>query len=230
MTTRRIKLLNSLERVSSFIKSYIPDDEGALGEIYAKALRDGVPVMRPETKELLKTQLLLKHCSNVLEIGTAVGYSALFMKQYIAENAHITTMEINPDRVRDAEENIKKVMGDKDSGITILQGDACELIKTLPEAGFDFVFMDAAKAQYLNYLNELYRVVKPGALIFIDNILQEGEILESHFTVNKRNRTIHDRMREFLRVITTDKRLATSILSVADGVAISVVLEENKNE
>jgi predicted O-methyltransferase YrrM len=219
--------LNSLERVSSFIKSYIPDDEGTLGEIYAKALHDGVPVMRPETKELLKTQLLLKRCTNVLEIGTAVGYSALFMKQYLTEAAHITTMEISSERVKDARENIKKVYGDSASGITILQGDACELIKTLPEDSFDFVFMDAAKAQYLNYLNELYRVVKEGALIFTDNVLQDGEILESHFTVNKRNRTIHDRMREFLHVITTDKRLATSILSVADGVALSIVMEKN---
>jgi predicted O-methyltransferase YrrM len=216
--------VNELERVSSFIKSYIPDDEGTLGEIYARAIEDGIPVMRPETKELLKTQLLLKRCTDVLEIGTAVGYSSLFMKQYLPAEAHITTMEISPERVRDAEENIKKVCGDTDSGITILQGDACELIKELPADSFDFVFMDAAKAQYLNYLNELYRVVRCGALIFVDNILQEGEILESHFTVNKRNRTIHDRMREFLRIITTDKRLATSILSVADGVAICVVV------
>jgi predicted O-methyltransferase YrrM len=229
--------LNSLERVSSFIKSYIPDDEGTLGEIYAKALKDGVPVMRPETRELLKTQLLLKRCTNVLEIGTAVGYSALFMKQYLDDDAHITTIEINPERVKDARENIKKVMGDTEPGISILQGDACEVIKTLPEESFDFVFMDAAKAQYLNYLNELFRVVRKGTLIFVDNILQEGEILESHFTVNKRNRTIHDRMREFLRVITTDKRLATSILSVADGVALIVVttsykhiIQENENE
>jgi predicted O-methyltransferase YrrM len=193
--------------------------------------------MRPETKELLKTQLLLKRCTNVLEIGTAVGYSALFMNQYLDDDAHITTIEINPERVKDARENIKKVMGDTEPGISILQGDACEVIKTLPEESFDFVFMDAAKAQYLNYLNELFRVVRKGTLIFVDNILQEGEILESHFTVNKRNRTIHDRMREFLRVITTDKRLATSILSVADGVALIVVttsykhiIQENENE
>jgi predicted O-methyltransferase YrrM len=135
-------------------------------------------------------------------------------------------MEISPERVSDAQENIKRVYGDGDSGITILQGDAYELIKTLPEKSFDFVFMDAAKAQYLSYLNELYRVVKVGALIFTDNVLQEGEILESHFTVKKRNRTIHDRMREFLQVITTDSRLATSILSVADGVALSVVVSD----
>jgi predicted O-methyltransferase YrrM len=159
------------------------------------------------------------------------------MKQYLDDDAHITTIEINPERVKDARENIKKVMGDTEPGISILQGDACEVIKTLPEESFDFVFMDAAKAQYLNYLNELFRVVRKGTLIFVDNILQEGEILESHFTVNKRNRTIHDRMREFLRVITTDKRLATSILSVADGVALIVVttsykhiIQENENE
>lgn len=218
--------MNELVRVSSFIQSYIPDDEGVLGEIYAKAKKDGVPVMRPETRELLKTQLLLKSCSNVLEIGTAVGYSALYMKQYLPEDAHITTLEINPERVKDATENIKLVMGYKDPRITILEGDAYEIIKTLPENTYDFVFMDAAKAQYLNYLQELYRVVKKGTLIFTDNVLQEGEILESHFTVNKRNRTIHDRMREFLRVITTDNRLETSILSVADGVALSVVVDK----
>ena len=218
--------MNSLERVSSFIKSYIPDDEGILGEIYTEAVACGVPVMRPETRELLKTQLLLKNCVNVLEIGTAVGYSAMFMKKYLPENAHITTLEINPERVADARRNFARVYGDKDSGITLLEGDAYELIKILPADSFDFVFMDAAKAQYMSYLTELYRVVKVGALIFTDNVLQEGEILESHFTVNKRNRTIHDRMREFLRYITTDERLESSILSVADGVALSVVVRK----
>lgn len=224
--------MNSLERVSSFVKSYIPDDEGVLGDIYAEAIANSVPVMRPETRELLKTQLLLKKCKNILEIGTAVGYSALFMKKYVAGNAHITTIEINPERVIDAKENIKRVYGCSDediegaSGIEIIQGDAYEVIKTLPADSYDFVFMDAAKGQYINYLQELYRVVKLDALIFTDNVLQEGEILESHFAVNKRNRTIHDRMREFLRVITTEPRLESSILSVADGVALSVVVEK----
>lgn len=213
--------MSSLERVSAFVKSYIKDDEGKLGEIYMKAIEDKVPVMRPETRELLKTQLLLKKPENILEIGTAVGYSSLYMTGYISDTARITTLELDSERVKLARSNITEMS--KSDVIEVIEGDAYEIIKTLEADKYDFVFMDAAKGQYINYLKELYRVVKDGALIFTDNVLQDGEILESHYTVNKRNRTIHDRMREFLRVITTDERLESAILSVADGVALSVV-------
>lgn len=211
----------TLERASSFVQSFIKDDEGELGIIYDKARTDAVPVIRKETRELLKTQLLILRPENILEVGTAVGYSALYMLECLNNKAKITTLEISEDRIRDARNNIESLR--KCDFIEVVPGDAMETLKKLPDEAYEFVFLDAAKAQYINYLPELLRVVKHGGVIFTDNILQEGEILESHFTVDKRNRTIHDRMREYLLAITTDKRLETAILSVADGVAISYV-------
>lgn len=208
------------DRVSSFIKSYIHDDEGMLGEIYRQAVEHGVPVIRQETRELLKTQLLLTGPSRILEIGTAVGYSALFMLQYAAKNAHITTIELDEKRAAEARDNIR-AMG-KEQNITVLCGDAAELLPSLPDAGFDFAFVDAAKGQYIYYLPEVLRLVRSGGLIVSDNILQDGEVLESHFTVTKRDRTIHDRMREYLYVLSNSTEADSAILSVADGVALSV--------
>lgn len=210
----------TLDRVSSFVRSYIKDDEGLLGQIYNKALDDKVPVMRPETKEFIKTQLLIKKPINIIEIGTAVGYSALFMSQYIAKEAHITSIELDKDRVREAEANILKA-GKKEQ-IKIIQGDAAEVLKTLTDSMYDFAFVDAAKGQYINYLPDVKRIIKTDGVIISDNILQDGEVLESHFVVEKRNRTIHDRMRDYLYAITHDEELSTSVLSVADGIAVSV--------
>ena len=200
-----------LERVSSFVKSFISDDEGKLGDIYKDAVSRGVPVMRPETKEVLKTQLIIKKPKHILEIGTAVGYSALFMSGYISEEGRITTIELSEERVAEARANIEAM--NKADVIEVLCGDAADVLKTLP---------DAAKGQYIYYYPEVLRLVKSGGVIISDNILQDGDVLESHYLVEKRNRTIHDRMREYLYTITHDDRVDTAILSVADGMAISV--------
>lgn len=213
--------MDDFTRVSSFIRSYIHDDAGELGEIYRQAVSDGVPVIRPETRELLKTQLLITQPKRVLEIGTAVGYSALSMLQYMPDDAHITTIELSLERVQEAKENIRRL--NKQDAITVIQGDAAEVLKTLDES-FDFAFVDAAKGQYIAYLPEVMRLVRAGGLIVSDNILQEGEVLESHFTVAKRDRTIHDRMRSYIYELCNNKQLETSILSVGDGVALSVKL------
>ncbi len=212
--------MHSLERVSSFVQSFIKDDEGLLGEIYSNARKNGVPVIRPEARELLKTQLLLKKPVRLLEIGTAVGYSSLYMSQFIENEAEITTIELDEQRAEEARNNILKLK--KDNIINVIQGDAAEILKTLQDDFYDFAFVDAAKGQYINYLPDVMRVVRSGGLIISDNVLQDGDVLESHFVVEKRNRTIHDRMREYLYAITHDDRLDTAILSVADGVAISI--------
>lgn len=210
----------SFERISSFIKAYISDDEGLLGQIYSEAIRDRVPVMRPETRELLKTQLIMKKPIQLLEIGTAVGYSSIYMSQYLGQGGEITTIELDEERVKIARVNIEAMNLSK--VIRVLQGDAYEVLKTLPDEAYDFAFVDAAKGQYINYYPDVMRVVRSGGVIISDNILQDGDVLESHFTVDKRNRTIHDRMREYIYTITHDDRLDTAILSVGDGVAISI--------
>ena len=208
------------ERMTSFIKSYIKDDEEELYRLYCYAKENNIPVMRETTRELIKVNLLITKPSNVLEIGTAVGYSSLYMSKYLKDGAGITTIELDEDRYNMAVDNIRRF--GKENVINAICGDATEVLKTLETGNFDFVFVDAAKGQYINYLEDVLRILKKGGLMISDNVLQDGEIMESHFVVEKRNRTIHDRMREFLYTITNDERLETAILSVGDGVAISV--------
>lgn len=212
--------MQSFDRINSYIRSLINNQEEGLETIYSQAVLDGVPVIRPEAREFMRVQLMLKKPLNILEIGTAVGYSSLFMTSVISEEAHITTLELDEERIRQAKNNIASL--GKTDKITILEGDAYEILKTLPTDEYDFVFVDAAKAQYINYLPDVKRVSKKDALIITDNVLQEGDVLESHFLVEKRNRTIHDRMREYLYVITHDEELVTSVLSVGDGMAVSI--------
>ena len=211
------------ERISSFVRSMAKEDEGKLKELYLDAVKRGVPVIRPEARELLKTQLMIKKPKGVLEIGTAVGYSSIYMTRYLSADAKITTLELSEERVAEARVNIDRF--GKTGQISVICGDAAQTLKTLPDASYDFAFVDAAKAQYIYYLPDVMRVLKPGGVIVSDNILQEGEVLESHFLVEKRNRTIHDRMREYLYVITHDEHLETAILPVGDGMAITVVRE-----
>ena len=212
--------MKDVDRISSFIDSFIADDEGLLGEIYLSAVERGVPVIRRSAREFLKTQLLIKKPKSILEIGTAIGYSSLFMSRYIDKDSRITTLELDEKRVLEANENIKKL--GKEEVIKVIKGDALETISMLPDASYDFLFVDAAKGQYINYYEDVIRVAKSGAVIISDNILQDGEILESHFTVEKRNRTIHDRMRDYIYKITHDERVESAILPLADGMAVTI--------
>lgn len=216
--------MKGMERISSFIDSYIEDDEGLLNEILSEAIKNRVPVIRKASKEFLRTQLLIKEPENILEIGTAVGYSSLYMSNYIKPNSKITTIELDEERANLALENIKKL--GKEEVIRVIKGDACKVLKTLPDASYDFLFVDAAKGQYINYYEEIIRAAAKNAVIISDNVLQDGEILESHYTVEKRNRTIHDRMREYLYKITHDKRVCTSILSIGDGMTVTIKLSD----
>jgi len=219
--------INSIvnDRVSSFIRSFYPDDEGFLRELYASAKERRIPVIREDTRELFRLLLSMKKPGRVLEIGTAVGYSALLMHS-CCPKASITTMELDPERIGEAKANFEKcgVLAEKEEEgkILLMEGDAAELLKSL-DGVYDFIFVDAAKAQYPVYLQELLRLSESGTVILSDNVLQEGNIMESHFSVEKRDRTIHDRMREYLFKITHTEGLTTSILPVGDGVAVTYV-------
>ena len=212
--------MKGLERVESFINSYIKDDEEELEEIYRQAVSDKVPVIRRTTKEFIRTLLMIKKPNDILEIGTAVGYSALFMSKNTDKEAYITTIELDDSRAKEAVSNIERL--GKSDYINVINADAQDTLKTLKDESYDFIFVDAAKGQYINYYEDVLRVAKKDAVIISDNILQDGEILESHFTVEKRNRTIHDRIREYLYLITHDDRVNTSVLSIGDGVAFTI--------
>ena len=207
------------ERLTTFINSLESRDLPILEEIEQEALDANVPIIRKETQSFLKELLQIHRPMRILEAGTAVGFSALLMNAYAPEGCHITTIENYEKRIPIARENFRRA--GKEEAITLVEGDALEVMKGL-EGPFDLIFMDAAKGQYIHYMPEAIRLLRKGGLLVSDNVLQDGDILESRFAVERRNRTIHSRMREYLYELKHDERLLTSIVPLGDGIALSV--------
>lgn len=207
------------ERMVTFINSMELPENTLLETVEKEALDTYVPIIRTETKSLLKVLLALKKPMQILEVGTAVGFSALVMNAYAPEGSKITTIEKYEKRIPIARENFRRA--GKESDITLIEGDALEVMKGLI-GPYDFVFMDAAKGQYINYLPEVTRLLAPGGLLVSDNVLQDGDVTKSRFAVERRNRTIHSRMREYLFELKHNEEFETTILPVGDGVALSV--------
>ncbi len=207
------------ERLTTFINSLESRDLPILEEIEQEALDANVPIIRKETQSFLKVLLQIHRPMRILEAGTAVGFSALLMNAYAPEGCYITTIENYEKRIPIARENFCRA--GKEEAITLVEGDALEVMKGL-EGPFDLIFMDAAKGQYIHYMPEAIRLLRKGGLLVSDNVLQDGDILESRFAVERRNRTIHSRMREYLYELKHDERLLTSIVPLGDGIALSV--------
>ena len=178
------------------------------------------PIIRPEVADFMRVQLSLIKPSTILEIGTAVGYSSILMSDYLKEGGKITTLERFPYMLGKARENIKKA--NLEDTIEIIEGDAAETLLTLPDEHFDVVFMDCAKGQYINFLPDILKLLKPGAVLVSDNVLQDGDIIESRYAVTRRNRTIHGRMREYLYTLKNHPELETAIIPLGDGITLSV--------
>lgn len=206
------------ERQAAFIRSLDQGNTLFLNEIEREAREAGVPIIRPETQRLLRFFLQMQKPLTILEIGSAVGFSALLMSEYGPTSCHITTIENFEKRIEQAKENFKRA--GKEEKITLLAGDAADILPKLT-GSYDMIFMDAAKGQYLSFLPEVMRLLSAEGLLLSDNVWQEGDILESRYAVTRRDRTIHSRMREYLYQITHDARLETVILPVGDGVAAS---------
>lgn len=215
------------ERIVSYINSLNADNEGVLAEIENEAKAAGVPVIRKEMENFLKVMLAVKRPAGILEVGAAVGYSSILMSMNVDSDCHITTIENYDIRIEQARHNIARA--GKESQITLLEGDAMNILKDLPSQEYDFVFMDAAKAQYINFLPEVLRVMKTSAVLISDNVLQEGSIAESRYAVTRRDRTIHARMREYMYELTHMNELITSIVPIGDGITMSVKRMEDNN-
>ena len=207
------------ERLATFINSLDAGNAPYLNELERYAKKTNVPIIRTEMQSLLKFLLAMKEPKEILEVGTAIGFSALLMSEYGPKDCHITTIEKYEKRIPLAKENFKKA--GKEDSITLLEGDAMDILQTM-EGTYDFIFMDAAKGQYINFLPDILRLLKVGGLLISDNVLQDGDIIESRFAVTRRNRTIHARMREYLYELKHHEDLETVILPVGDGVTISV--------
>ena len=187
--------------------------------IEKEAVRDDVPIIRKETGELLRILLQIKKPERILEVGAAIGFSSVFMGENTGKNTHITTIENYEKRIPIARENFRRA--GKEDKITLIEGDATEVLAEM-EGTFDFIFMDAAKGQYIHYLPNVLRLLSDGGCLVSDNVMQDGDIIESRFAVERRNRTIHARMREYLYELKHREDLVTSIIPLGDGVAVSI--------
>lgn len=209
------------ERAEVFFDTLRMELPAYITEIEREAVRDEVPVIRRAVRDLLRYLLRVNRPKKVLEVGTAVGYSALFMKECLPAASRITTIEKVEMRLVKARENFE--MYDREKRIRLVEGDACEKLVEMVdrEDSFDFIFMDAAKGQYLNFLPSILSILRPGGILVSDNILHDGDVLESRYAVKRRDRTIHARMREYLYTITHMEELETICLSLGDGVTVS---------
>ncbi len=209
------------DRMTAFINSLDPGNAEYLDALEREAKAQDVPIIRKDTQALLKFLMASSAPGNILEVGCAIGFSALLMAEYSGEDTKITTIEKYEKRIPIAKENFIKY--DKNNKITLLEGDATDILRTLAP-GYDFIFMDAAKGQYINFLPDCIRILNKGGLLVSDNVLQDGDIIESRFAVTRRDRTIHARMREYLYELKHNAALNTVILTVGDGMTLSVKL------
>ena len=221
--------MSGFERTEIFIESLNEGNTEFLDNLEAEANRDKVTIIRKSMQRFLKLMLELKKPKNILEVGTAVGFSAILMAQYSQSDCHITTIEKYEKRIPVAKENfLKSGFNDK---ITLIEGDAKDILNELLEnengddkfAGrYDMIFMDAAKGQYINFLPNAVKLLKKGGVLITDNVLQDDTVIQSKFTVVRRDRTIHKRMREYIRALMQSDELTTDILQLGDGISVSV--------
>lgn len=210
------------ERLSTYIDSISWQIPPYLQEVERQALADGVPIIRRSMQSLLQFLLLVKKPSAVLEIGTAVGFSGMLISECVADTVTIDTIEKVPVRIQNARINFEKYQ--KTERIHLIEGDAGAVLQQLVDAGkqYDFIFMDAAKGQYPVFLSPILTLLSENGMLVTDNVLQDGDIIESRFVIARRNRTIHSRMREYLYEINHREDIVTTVLPIADGVTLSV--------
>ena len=212
------------ERMTVYINSLDTGNTPFLDALEQEAIAGYVPVIRREMQSFLKVLLAVARPRRILEVGTAVGFSTLFLCEYGSEDCRITTIENYAKRIPVARENFRKA--GREEQITLLEGDAEDILKTL-EGPYDLIFMDAAKGQYIHFLPEVLRLMEKGSILVSDNVLQDGEIIESRFLVERRNRTIHKRMRDYLYALKHDPRLVTSVIPLGDGITVSAMKEKD---
>lgn len=211
------------ERMRTYINSLDMGNTPFLEELEQYAIRERVPIIRREMQSFIKMFLAVNRPKRILEVGTAIGFSTLLMCEYGPADVQITTIENYEKRIPLAKENFRKA--GQESKITLLEGDATKILAGL-SGSYDLIFMDAAKGQYIHWLPDVIRLLKKGGVLLSDNVLQDGNLIESHYIVERRDRTIYKRMREYLYQLKHDPLLETSILPLGDGVTVSVKKEE----
>ncbi len=190
---------------------------GSLGDLEDLAHENGVPVIPHETVVFLQFLLKQKQPKNVLEIGTAIGFSASLMAESLGKDAKITTIDRFPVMIEKAKKNFAK-LGLEDQ-VTLLEGEAADLLSNL-EGPYDFIFMDSAKSKYITFLPECLRLLSDDGVLMVDDIFQAGTVLQPIEEIPRKNRAIHRKLNEFLEVVTKSPELTSTLLPLGDGVAL----------
>lgn len=210
------------ERLTTYIDSINWQIPEYLKEIEREAIKNEVPVIRRSMQTLLGFLIRTRKPKALLEIGTAVGFSGMLMCESAGSSARLDTIEKVPARLQEAKKNFKKYQ--KTEQISLYEGDAAQVLQTLlaQKKKYDFIFMDAAKGQYLNFLPMVLALLSENGMLVTDNVLQDGDVIQSRYAITRRDRTIHGRMREYLYLLTHSEKLDTVVLPVGDGAAVSV--------
>lgn len=210
------------KNVVDYINSLKTELPKHLKELEESAIKDNVPIIKKETQALIRFLIRLLAPNRILEIGTAIGFSAIYMSEYMPETSTITTIEKVEMRLKEARANLSSCP--KSDKITLLEGDAIEILEELTQdkdKTYDFVFLDAAKGQYINFLPHILKLLTPKGILITDNVLQDGDIAGSRYAIRRRDRTIHGRMREYLYTVTHMDEFETVIIPIGDGVTLS---------
>lgn len=209
--------------MEQYIRGLIPQSEGILKELECFAQENSVPIIQKEVGKFLELMINIKKPAKILELGTAIGYSAILMQQS-SENSEIVTIERDANMVSIATENIKKYGFDKN--IKVIEGDCLEVLEELQEE-FDLIFMDAGKGHYNHFLPHCLRLLKKDGIIIADNVLFKG-MVASRELLKRRKITIVKRMKTYLEMISDNEELITSVIPMGDGIAVTA--RRNKNE
>lgn len=203
-----------MQKVVDFMREGQLDFEGGLGEIEAYANELGIPIVPHETAKFLDFFTATMQPSQVLEIGTAIGFSASLMAQHLQADGHLTTIDRYEKMYERAKENFKK-MG-LEERITLIEGDAADVLPTL-EGSYDLIFMDSAKAKYIEFYPECMRLLRQGGVLIIDDVFQGGTVLDDEAEIPKRVRKIHRKLNELFDTVLNDKSNRSTLVPLGDG-------------
>jgi len=214
--------------INQDVRDYLREEQkqltGQLSEIQKEATEKRVPVIPHETVAFYNWLLPLLQPKHVVEVGTAIGFSAALISSKIHPEGHVTTIERNPTMIDKAKENFKKL--GLEEKVTLLEGQADELLKTIEDNTTDFMFMDSAKAKYYDFFPDCFRILKKGGVLAVDDVLQGGTILEEDQDIPRRRRKIHKKLNAFLEVVLDHPALDSTIIPLGDGLLLITKRED----